>query len=286
MQIVRESIALREMVDGWHRAGERVALVPTMGALHAGHLALIEAAKAAADRVVASIFVNPLQFNDPGDLARYPRQEGEDSAVIQAAGCDLLWLPTADAFYPTGFATSVHVAGISERWEGAHRPGHFDGVATVVTKLFAGARPDVAIFGEKDFQQLAVIRRLSADLGLGVEVMGHETVRDVDGLALSSRNALLTPEQRERAPRLYRMLRDLAVAIAGGAQVEAEIEEAIAKLVEAGFGPVDYVAYVDSDTLEPLPTYRAGGRLIAAVFLGDVRLIDNMSVEMATGQSR
>jgi pantoate--beta-alanine ligase len=282
MQIVRESIALREMVDSWQRAGQRIALVPTMGALHAGHMALVQAAKAAADRVIASIFVNPLQFNDPGDLARYPRQEEQDTRLLELAGCDLLWMPTAKEFYPDGFATTVHVEGISERWEGAHRPGHFDGVATVVTKLFAGARPDVAIFGEKDFQQLAVIRRLNADLGLGVDVRGHPTVRDADGLALSSRNALLSADERERAPALHRILQGLAVTIAAGTPVAGAIADSIRALADAGFGPVDYVAYVDSDTLEPLTAYRDGGRLIAAVSLGDVRLIDNIGCEMDT----
>lgn len=282
MQIVRESIALREIAVGWRGAGERVALVPTMGALHAGHLALVEAAREAADRVIASIFVNPLQFNDPNDLDRYPRQEAKDQALLEDAGCDSLWMPTAAAFYPEGFATSVHVAGVSERWEGAHRPGHFDGVATVVAKLFAGARPDIAIFGEKDFEQLAVIRRMNEDLGLGVDVRGHPTVRDDDGLALSSRNALLSEKQRAQAPALYQTLRALAVAIARGVPVDAAIARSIAELEQSGFGPIDYVAFVDSDTLEPLSVYRESSRLIAAAFLGDVRLIDNVSCEMDT----
>ena len=278
MQIVRESIALRAIVDRWRSAGERVALVPTMGALHAGHLALVDAARASADRVIASIFVNPLQFNDPADLERYPRQEKQDQALLEDAECDLLWMPTAGQFYPDGFATSVRVAGVSEQWEGAHRPGHFDGVATVVAKLLAGARPDLAIFGEKDFQQLAVIRRLNADLGLGVEILGHSTVRDLDGLALSSRNALLSKEQRERAPGLHRALHTLAGAIMSGEPVDAAVERAIGELSRLGFGPVDYVAYVDQDTLEPVNHPSGEMRLIAAARIGKTRLIDNIRV--------
>ena len=282
MQIIRRLSDLRPALSPWRQAGEKLALVPTMGALHAGHLALVEAAKAKADRVIASIFVNPLQFNDPGDLARYPRQEAEDAAKLEGAGCDLVWLPTAEQFYPEGFATTVSVAGVSDRWEGEHRPGHFDGVATVVSKLFIAAMPDVAIFGEKDWQQLAVIRRMTADLGLPVEIIGHPTIREEDGLAMSSRNALLSADERARAPALNRLMSELAASIAGGSDVPSEIERIIEELGQAGFEPIDYVAYVDGDTLEPLDGYRDGGRLIAAAFLGGVRLIDNMSVISAT----
>jgi pantoate--beta-alanine ligase len=282
MQIVRESIALREIVEGWRGAGERAALVPTMGALHAGHIALVDAAKDEADRVIASIFVNPLQFNDAGDLDRYPRQEARDKALLEEAGCDVLWMPTVEQFYPEGFATTVHVAGVSERWEGAHRPGHFDGVATVVAKLFAAARPDLAIFGEKDFQQLAVIRRLNDDLGLGVEILGLPTVRDEDGLALSSRNALLSLDERKRAVELPHALREAARAIGAGESVAEALDRARARLGEAGFGKVDYVALVDSATLKPLETARGAMRLIAAATIGTTRLIDNISVEMDT----
>jgi pantoate--beta-alanine ligase len=249
-----------------------------MGALHAGHLALVEAARVRADRVIASIFVNPLQFNDPRDLERYPRQEAEDAAKLRAAGCDLLWMPTAEQFYPDGFATTVRVAGISDRWEGEHRPGHFDGVATVVSKLFIAAMPDLAIFGEKDWQQLAVIRRMNADLGLPIEIVGHATVREEDGLAMSSRNALLGEEERAAAPAMFRLLEHAAGEIELGGEPGPIIGEVMAGLEQAGFGPVDYVAYVDGDTLEPLDRYRAGGRLIAAAYLGKVRLIDNLSV--------
>ena len=278
MQIIRRLSDLGPALLPWREAGEKIALVPTMGALHAGHMALVDAAKARADRVAASIFVNPLQFNDPNDLARYPRQEAEDARKLEDSGCDLLWVPTAEQLYPAGFATTVKVAGISERWEGEHRPGHFDGVATVVSKLFVAAMPDAAVFGEKDFQQLAVIRRMTADLGFPIEIVGHPTIRESDGLAMSSRNALLSPAEREKAPSLYRLLGDAAGAIGRGGEPGPAIELAIRNIRQNGFGPIDYVAYVDGDSLEPLDEFREGGRLIAAAFLGKVRLIDNMRV--------
>lgn len=277
MQTVRSSEELARAVAELRQSGT-LALVPTMGALHAGHIALIDEAKRRAERVVATIFVNPTQFNDKDDLARYPRQEPEDVAKLEAAGCDLLWAPSVDDIYPAGFATSVHVSGISDRWEGEHRPGHFDGVATVVAKLLLSVHPDIAFFGEKDFQQLAVIRRMATDLNLGVEIAGVSTVRDPDGLALSSRNALLSPSDREKAGGLLSTLADLGGAITRGATVGPAIERAIENLIRNGFEPVDYVAYVDGGTLEPLDEYQEGGRLIAAAFLGGVRLIDNISV--------
>ena len=278
MQIIRRLSDLSPALAPSRTAGEIIALVPTMGALHAGHLALVEAAKARADRAIASIFVNPLQFNDPGDLARYPRQEAEDAAKLEEAGCDYLWMPTADQLYPAGFATTVRVAGVSDRWEGEHRPGHFDGVATIVSKLFIATMPDVAIFGEKDWQQLAVIRRMNADLGLPIEIIGHPTIREEDGLAMSSRNALLSREERETAPALFQLMGELAGAVAGGANPVAEIARATGNLREAGFGPIDYLAYVDGDSLEPLDHFQEDGRLIAAAYLGSVRLIDNVRV--------
>ena len=279
MQIINGFNGLENALAELRTGGQRIAMVPTMGALHEGHLALVAQARELADKVVVSIFVNPLQFNDPGDLDRYPRQEAEDAAKLEAAGADLLWMPTSNDFYPAGFATTVSVGGISTRWEGAHRPGHFDGVATVVAKLFTGIRPDVAVFGEKDFQQLAVIRRMNADLGLGVEVIGHPTVRAEDGLALSSRNALLSDEERAAAPELHRQLQRVADDLKAGAPVSEPLVDAQETLEHAGFGPTDYIAYVDADTLEPLQAYRPGARLIAAIFLGKVRLIDNIRVE-------
>lgn len=282
MQIVSESIDLAAALAPWRSAGQSVALVPTMGALHAGHMALVDEARASADRVVASIFVNPLQFGAGEDLGRYPRQEREDAALLEAHGCDLLWMPTAAILYPAGFATTVSVAGVSERWDGAARPGHFDGVATVVAKLFAAVRPDMAMFGEKDFQQLAVIRRMEADLGLGVTIHGVPTARDDDGLALSSRNAYLSDDERERALALPRSLEQAREAIMAGEPVQAALDEARRQLGEAGFGPIDYVALVDSATLEPLSSPSGEMRLIAAATLGTTRLIDNLSVVSVT----
>jgi pantoate--beta-alanine ligase len=255
-----------------------LAFVPTMGALHAGHMALIAEAKNRAAKVAASIFVNPTQFNDQNDLARYPRQEADDARKLEEAGCDLLWMPSVEDVYPQGFSTSVHVSGVSDRWEGEHRPGHFDGVATIVAKLFLAMRPNVAIFGEKDFQQLAVVRRMTADLGFPVQIVGRPTMRESDGLAMSSRNALLSSKNREKAPRLFSLLADLANAIAREGAAPILIERTVESLKQNGFGPVDYLAYVDGETLEPLDRYLKGGRLIAAAFLGNVRLIDNVAV--------
>jgi len=282
MQTVRDGQALAAALSRFREAGETLALVPTMGALHEGHLALVAEAKRRATRVVVSIFVNPTQFNDLADLARYPREEEQDAAKLVAAGADLLWLPTAEQFYPNGYATTVSVKGVSDRWEGAHRPGHFDGVATVVAKLFIAVMPDVAIFGEKDWQQLAVVRRMAADLGLPVEVAGLPTVRAEDGLALSSRNALLGEADRRTAVALSAALQAAAADMARGAPVGAALNDAIRSVKKAGFGPIDYIAYVDDATLEPLEQAKPGGRLIAAAFLGEIRLIDNIRVILDT----
>ena len=277
MQTVRTSEELTEALA--ETLGQSVALVPTMGALHAGHLALVAEAKKRADKVVASLFVNPTQFNDKADLERYPRSEADDARKLETAGCDLLWAPSVADIYPQNFATAVHVTGVSERWEGEYRPGHFDGVATVVGKLLLSVLPDVALFGEKDFQQLAVIRRMVADLAIPSEIVGVPTVRESDGLAMSSRNALLSVDERSKAPSLFAQLKEVADAITGGAAVDFATKSAVDNLLQNGFGPVDYVAYVDGQTLEPIGEYRAGGRLIAAAFLGKVRLIDNIAVE-------
>lgn len=277
MQIIRSGEELAAACASARAAG-RLALVPTMGALHRGHLALVEEARTRAERVIVSIFVNPLQFNDPQDLERYPRVESEDLAKLEAAGCDLVWLPTPENLFPQGFATSVSVKGVSDRWEGEHRPGHFDGVATIVAKLFVATSPDLAIFGEKDFQQLALVRRLVADLGLAIEIVGVPTVRDPDGLALSSRNALLSLDERERALALPRALADARDEIEKGDDVEAVLADAREALANAGFESVDYVALVDSQTLEPLAKAQDEMRLIAAGTIGTTRLIDNLPV--------
>ena len=275
MQIVRSSEELaraRAALDG------TLALVPTMGALHAGHIALVEEATRRASRAAATIFVNPAQFGPNEDLARYPRREGEDARMLENAGCDLLWMPSVQDIYPEGFSTSVHVAGVSKRWEGEARPGHFDGVATVVAKLLLSVRPDVALFGEKDFQQLAVIRRMVRDLGLPVQIAAVPTVREEDGLALSSRNAYLSPDDRARAAALPRALEYARSAIRDGAPVPLALGTARKSLVEAGFSRIDYFALVGARTLEPLERVSGEMRLIAAAMIGGTRLIDNVAV--------
>ena len=275
MQTVRDSEELTRGLAGLRQAGT-IALVPTLGALHVGHLALVEEAKRRADAVVATIFVNPTQFNDPDDLARYPRTEVEDALKLAGVGCDVLWMPSVDDIYPNGFATTVHVSGVSERWEGAARPCHFDGVATVVAKLLLSVRPDVAMFGEKDFQQLAVIRRMVADLALGVEIVGVPTVRDADGLALSSRNAFLSPDERAAAIALPHALEIARDSIISGASIAETLEASRDLLRNAGFSRIDYFALVDSQSLEPLETAQGEARLIAAALIGTTRLIDNI----------
>ena len=280
MQSIREANQLPVALVALRAGGKSLALVPTMGALHAGHIALVEEARRRADRVVATIFVNPLQFGANEDLDRYPRQEEQDAEMLEQAGCDLLWLPQAQDMYPPGFATTVSVEGLSDRWDGEARPGHFDGVATVVAKLLCAVRPDIAIFGEKDFQQLAVIRRMTQDLQLGVEILGHPTIRDADGLALSSRNAYLSADERQNALALPQALNEAAARIQSGTPVADSLAQAKERLTAAGFARIDYVALVNALTLEPLD--RAGGpmRLIAAAVIGRTRLIDNIAVDL------
>ncbi|CAN5284780.1 pantoate--beta-alanine ligase [soil metagenome] len=245
MQTIRQIAALREAVAVFRAAGESIALVPTMGALHAGHMALIEAAKRPGRRIVASIFVNPRQFGAGEDLTRYPRREATDSQMLARAGCDLLWAPGVEEMYPQGFATNISVSGVSEGLDGAARPGHFDGVATVVAKLFNQVRPDAAVFGEKDFQQLAVIRRMVADLDFGIEIIGVPTQREDDGLALSSRNIYLDESERARAIALPRALGVAAREIGRGGDAVMALAGAHDTLGAAGFA-IDYVALVDA----------------------------------------
>jgi pantoate--beta-alanine ligase len=280
LQTIRGARQLAAGLIALRAGGKSLALVPTMGALHDGHMALIAEAKRRADRVAATIFVNPLQFGADEDLDRYPRQEEKDAAMLAEAGCDLLWLPQPDEIYPPSFATTVSVKGLSDRWEGEARPGHFDGVATVVAKLLCAVRPDSAVFGEKDFQQLAVIRRLTQDLQLGVEILGVATVRDGDGLALSSRNAYLSPDDRGRAVELPRTLAATAERIVSGTAVANALSEGKERLKAAGFSHVDYLALVNALTLEPLDKAVGPMRLIAAATIGSTRLIDNVSVEL------
>lgn len=282
MQTINHLNLLRKAVADLRKTG-RVALVPTMGALHFGHLTLVREARRHADHVVASIFVNPRQFAPGEDLDAYPRQLAADQAALESEGVALLWAPTVEEMYPAGFSTNVGVSGVSEGLCGAARPGHFDGVATVVLKLFNQVAPDVALFGEKDWQQLAVIRRMARDLDLTAPhvdaIIGVPTVREEDGLARSSRNAYLTPQERADAVALPRAMRAAAAQIAGGAR----IAEALARMEQAvlagGFASVDYAQVCDADTLVPLTERGTGpARLLAAARIGKARLIDNMDV--------
>lgn len=279
LAVARSVADLRAVVGEWRQAGQRVGLVPTMGALHAGHLSLIETVQAQADRVVATIFVNPTQFGPDEDLDKYPRKELADAEKLAAAGVDLLFAPTVDEMYPTGFSTTVSVAGVSEGLCGGHRPGHFDGVSTVVSKLFLQCLPDVAVFGEKDYQQLQVIKRFARDLDFPIEVIGAPTVREPDGLALSSRNAYLDQDQRAIAANLPRILNQTAASIASGdSGIKALLQKGVADLAAAGFDPVEYLELRDAESLTPISNLDRPARLLVAAHLGSTRLIDNVAV--------
>lgn len=275
MQIVRSS---EELARARSALPGTLALVPTMGALHAGHMALIAQAKRKAESVAATIFVNPMQFGASEDFTRYPRSPGNDAKMLEDAGCELLWMPSVADIYPDGFSTTVHMTGVSDRWEGVARPGHFDGVATVVAKLLLSARPDVALFGDKDFQQLAVIRRMVADLNIATEIAGVPTVREEDGLALSTRNAYLSDDERRRAIALPRALDYARKAILGGTSVPLALDTGRKMLVESAFSRIDYFALVDATTLEPVEAPKGETRLIAAAVIGAARLIDNLAL--------
>lgn len=272
---VRTVHDLRARVAAWRGAGDRVALVPTMGAIHQGHLSLVALAKEKADRVIASLFVNPLQFGPREDFHTYPRDEASDVAVLAAAGSDVLYAPDANEMYPPGFSTKVSVGDLTEDLCGAARPNHFDGVATVVAKLLLQCTPDLAIFGEKDYQQLLVIKRLVRDLNIPVEILGGAIVREADGLALSSRNAYLSVAERQVAPVLYQTICDVARDLEQGRGADDAAEAARFKLEAAGFR-VDYVAVRDPETLKALHGPVKTARVLAAVHLGKTRLIDNV----------
>ncbi|MDE1895447.1 MAG: pantoate--beta-alanine ligase [Rhodospirillales bacterium] len=252
-------------------------LIATMGALHQGHLALIEAARQTGLTPMASIFVNPTQFGPKEDLARYPRDEAGDIAKLEEAGCALLWLPSMEEMYPKGHATTLHVHGPSQHWEGTQRPGHFNGVATVVAKLFGQMKPGAAFFGEKDWQQIQVVRRMVADLHLPVRIVPVPTMREEDGLAMSSRNRYLTAEERKSAPKLHAALKHAVQYLISGKEPSATLHNARHELAAAGMVP-DYVALVHAETLEPLGTLQQPARLLAAARLGHVRLLDNLAV--------
>lgn len=280
--IVRTVSALRQIVSGWRAEGFSVGLVPTMGALHEGHLSLVHAGLARTDRVITTLFVNPKQFNNPADLAAYPRTEDSDAAKLAGAGAHLLYAPNAGEIYPEGFSTTVSVAGASEGMEGRFRPGHFDGVATVVAKLFLQSGADLAFFGEKDFQQLQVVRRMAGDLDIPIEVVACPTIREADGLAMSSRNVRLSPAERALAPRLAAVLFDAAEKLSAGAEAEPLLAKAKEALGSAGFGEVEYIELRSAATLAPLTRASEPARLLAAVWLGQVRLIDNVAVPAAS----
>jgi pantoate--beta-alanine ligase len=277
LPLVRDVPALRDAVATWRRAGLTIGLVPTMGALHEGHLSLVRTAKERCDRVIASLFVNPKQFAPHEDFDRYPRDETGDSKMLADAGCDLLFAPERSVMYPDGFATSVIVADVSVPLEGDFRPHFFGGVATVVAKLLLQCLPDTAFFGEKDYQQLLVIKKLARDLDIPVEIAGCSTVREHDGLAMSSRNAYLNEDERRVAGRLNLILHDAIKAARAGAPIADVEAEASRHLTAAGFTVVDYVAIRDADTLAPVSDI-SNARILAAAWLGKTRLIDNMAV--------
>ena len=285
LPVVRTVAELRLAVAQWRAAGESVAIVPTMGALHAGHLALVAEGQRRADRVIVTIFINPRQFAAHEDLDLYPRREAADIAALNAAQCDLLFAPDVAEIYPAGFATLVSVSGLTADLDGAARPGHFDGVATVVAKLLILAGADTAIFGEKDYQQFLMIKRLVQDLNIPTDVIGVPTIREADGLALSSRNAYLSADERSRAVALPRALQAARTAIEAGKPVGETLASAVSHLAQLGFGPIDYVDLRDVETLAPLNRLDRPARLLAAARLGGTRLIDNIPVGFpATGQ--
>ena len=285
MIIARTQDELRRTVDVWRAAGERIGFVPTMGALHAGHLSLVRLARGRANKVVASVFVNPAQFGPNEDFNRYPRQPEKDGAMLEEAGCDLLFLPDVATIYPPGNATFVEPAGAAEGLEGACRPGHFRGVATVVCALFNLVRADVAVFGEKDAQQLAVIRQMVRDLHLPVEIVPGPTVREADGLAMSSRNAYLSPEERRAATVLHRSLRAAEAAIGEGERLGEAVRERLREILNTEpLARVEYAEVVDAESFQPVETLR--GRLVLplAVRIGGTRLIDN--IRLTVGETR
>ncbi|ATG42014.1 pantothenate synthetase PanC [Phaeobacter piscinae] len=277
--ILRRLSDLRALHSDWRREGARIGLVPTMGALHEGHLSLVAAAKAACDRVIVTIFVNPKQFNNAEDLAKYPRTELADAEKLAPYGVDAIYVPDPDQIYPEGYATTVSVAGLTDVLEGEFRPGHFDGVATVVAKLFLQSGADSAFFGEKDYQQLMVVTRMARDLDIPITVQGCATVREASGLAMSSRNLRLSPEALGKAGQLYPVLRDLASQLRAGAVFDDILPAGKARLTKAGFGDLEYLDLRCAETLAPLSRPDRPARLLVAAWLDGIRLIDNIAVD-------
>ncbi|RWI63625.1 MAG: pantoate--beta-alanine ligase [Mesorhizobium sp.] len=276
--IIRTLADLRKTVAVWRHDDLKIAVVPTMGALHEGHLSLVRAALDRADRVIVTLFVNPKQFNSAADLAAYPRTEHNDAAKLASLGAHILYAPGGAEMYPQGFATTVSVSGVSDGLCGAYRPGHFDGVATVVAKLFLQTGADFAFFGEKDFQQLHVVRRMARDLDIPVEIVACPTVREEDGLAMSSRNARLSPPERQVAPRIAAILFDAAARIGGGAPIDATLDEARSAIAAAGYARIEYLELRAEEDLAPMHTLDRPGRLLVAAWLGETRLIDNVGL--------
>ncbi|MET0192406.1 MAG: pantoate--beta-alanine ligase [Hyphomicrobiaceae bacterium] len=275
--VIRAIPDLRAQVRSWRGRGESVALIPTMGALHEGHLQLVRLARSRAKRAVVSIFVNPTQFAPHEDFERYPRDEAGDLAKLAAVGCDAVWGPTLNVMYAEGFATRIVPAGAADGLESDFRPHFFGGVATVCCKLFTQVLPDIAVFGEKDYQQLMVVTQMVRDLDLPLEIVGAPTVREADGLAMSSRNAYLSAEERSAAPTMHRAIREVAARVAGGSDIEEATSAAKAALMQAGFGKIDYVEVRDAVTLKPVrPDAGRPLRVLAAAWLGKTRLIDNV----------
>ncbi len=269
---------LRTQTAIWRKAGETIGVVPTMGALHQGHLSLARAARETCDRVIVTIFVNPKQFNNPDDLKNYPRTEQEDAKKLESIGVDLIYNPDGPQMYPDGFATNVSVNGLTDMLCGAHRPGHFDGVATVVSKLFLQTSADKAFFGEKDYQQLQIVRRMAMDLDIPIDVVGCPTIREEDGLAMSSRNLLISDRARVKAPALAEVMNELRTALLAGGRMSDLLDDAKRKIVNAGFNEVEYLDLRDGTDLGLLDQPVEGSRLFAAAWLAGVRLIDNIAV--------
>ena len=283
MQIIAEPRRMQQLAEETRRAGRSIGVVPTMGALHAGHLSLLRRCRAENELAVMTLFVNPLQFDRQDDLARYPRDRDRDARLARDASVDVIYAPTGEAMYPAGYATYVTVEGLTDRWEGATRPGHFRGVATVCAKLFTACRPHRAYFGQKDYQQTLVMRRLVADLGLGLELVVLPTVREADGLALSSRNALLTPEARRQAVTIPRALMAAQAAVKGGERDAEQLRAAIeAQIRTAPMAEIDYVAVCDPDTLEPLTRIAERAVALVAARFGPIRLIDNILLDRSS----
>ncbi len=276
--IVRSISDLRRLTGNWRQEGKKGAIVPTMGALHAGHLSLVQAARAKADEVLVTIFLNPKQFNNLDDLKNYPKTEAADIAKLKEAGVSAVFIPPATEMYPDGFNTTVSVGGLTDGLCGEKRPGHFEGVATVVAKLFLQSGADLAFFGEKDFQQLQIIRKLARDLDIPTEVVGCPTVREEDGLAMSSRNALLSSHERQVAPRLASILSETVEKISAETNLQALLDEARSDILASGFREVEYLELRSEEDLRLVESINSPMRLFVAACLGQTRLIDNMPV--------